>query len=105
MLLGNHAMFIEERKIMSQKLSGVVAEHIRAINAFDTEAVVATFAKDAIVNDSQREIIGADAIRRWLEKEITGEHVTIEPREVVEHYGDFIVHGLYNGDYDKTNLP
>jgi hypothetical protein len=90
---------------MAQKLSGVVAEHVRAINAFDTEAVVATFAKDAYVNDVQREIVGIDAIRRWIEKEITGEHVTIEVREVVDHYGDPIVRGHYDGDYDKTNLP
>ena len=90
---------------MAQKLTDIVAEHIRAINAFDTEAVVATFAKDAFVNDVQREIVGIDAIRRWIEKEITGEHVTIEVREVVDHYGDNIVRGLYDGDYDKTNLP
>jgi hypothetical protein len=90
---------------MTQKLTGVVAEHIRAVNAFDTEAAVATFAKDAYVNDVQREIFGIDAIRRWIEKEITGEHVTIAVREVVDHYGDPIVRGLYDGDYDKTNLP
>jgi SnoaL-like domain len=90
---------------MTQKLAGVVADHIRAINAFDSEAVVSTFAKDAYVNDVQREIFGRDAIRRWIEKEITGEHVTIDVREVVEHYGDVIVRGLYDGDYDKTNLP
>ena len=90
---------------MIQKLSGIVAEYIRAVNAFDTEAVVATFANDAYVNDVQREIIGVDAIRRWTEKEITGEHVTIEVREVVDHYGDPTVRGLYDGDYDKTNLP
>jgi hypothetical protein len=90
---------------MTQKLSGIVAEHVRAINAFDTEAVVATFAKDAYVNDVQREIVGIEAIRRWIEKEITGDHVTIEVREVVDHYGELIVRGLYDGDYDKTNLP
>jgi hypothetical protein len=92
-------------KPMAQKLTDIVAEHIRAINAFDTEAVVATFAEDAFVNDVQREIVGIDAIRRWIEKEITGEHVTIEVREIVDHYGDNIVRGRYDGDYDKTNLP
>jgi hypothetical protein len=90
---------------MTQKLNGVVADHIRAINAFDTEAVLATFAKDAYVNDVRREIVGVNAIRRWIEKEITGEHVTMEVREVVDHYADPIVRALYDGDYDKTNLP
>jgi hypothetical protein len=67
--------------------------------------VLATFAKNAYVNDVQREIVGIDAIRRWIQKEITGEHVTVEVCEVADHYGDLIVRGRYEGDYDKTNLP
>jgi hypothetical protein len=90
---------------MSHQLTGVAAEYVRAVNAFDTDAIVATFANDAYVNDVAREIVGVDAIRRWLEKEITGEHVTIAVRDVVIHHGDPIMHGLYDGDYDKTGLP
>lgn len=90
---------------MSNPLSGVVAEYVRAVNAFDTDAIMATFADDAYVNDSRREIVGTDAIRRWIEKEITGEHVTIAVLEVVDHHGDPIVRGLYDGNYDKTGLP
>jgi len=90
---------------MSQALSGIVAEHIRAVNAFDIEAIVATFAKDAYVNDNRREIVGIEAIRRWVEKEMVGDHVTIEVREVVDHHGDTIVRGAYDGEYDKSNLP
>ncbi len=67
--------------------------------------MLATFADDAYVNDAQREIVGTDAIRRWVQKEITGEHVTIAVREVLDHYGDLIVRGLYDGNFDKTNLP
>ena len=90
---------------MAQELSGIVAEHIRAVNAFDTEAIVATFAQDAYVNDNRREIVGIEAIRRWVEKEMVGDHVTIEVREVLDHYGQTIVRGAYDGEYDKTNLP
>jgi hypothetical protein len=87
------------------KLTGVVAEHLRAVNDFDTDAIVATFADDAYVNDNRREIHGAGAIRRWVLKEIVGDNVTIEPVEVLDHYGDTIVRGRYDGSYDKTNLP
>jgi hypothetical protein len=90
---------------MTQALSGIVAEHIRAVNAFDINAIVATFAHDAYVNDNRREIVGIDAIRRWVAKEMVGDHVTIEVREVLDHYGDTIVRGAYDGEYDKTNLP
>ncbi|MEW2545749.1 nuclear transport factor 2 family protein [Streptomyces sp. NPDC047002] len=86
-------------------LAGVVAEHLRAVNAFDLEAVMRTFAPDAYVNDNRREIRGAAAVRQWVQKEMVGDHVTIDPVEVLDHYGDVIVRGRYDGDYDKTGLP
>jgi hypothetical protein len=87
------------------ELSGVVAEHIAGVNAFDVEAIVATFAPDASVNDARREINGRDAIRAWVTKEMVGDRVTMEVREVLEHYGDIVVRAKYDGTYDKTNLP
>jgi hypothetical protein len=95
----------QETNTMAIELKGVIAEHIRAVYASDTDAIVATFAKDAYVNDNRREIKGIDAIRRWVEKEIVGDKVTIDVREVIDHYGDTIVRGAYDGEYDKTNLP
>jgi ketosteroid isomerase-like protein len=86
-------------------LPAVVAEHIAAINAFDTGRIVATFAPDAYVNDDRREIWGTDAIRAFMAKEFVGDHVTMEVREVIDHHGDIIVRAKYDGDYDKTNLP
>lgn len=90
---------------MKSVLTGVIAEHIRAVNAFDTDAIVATFADDAYVNDNRREIAGADAIRRWVQKELVGDRVTMDVREVADHYDETIVRAVYDGNYDKTNLP
>jgi hypothetical protein len=90
---------------MATELPGVIAEYIAAVNAFDTDAIVAIFAPDAYVNDARREINGVDAIRRWVEKEMVGDHVTMEVREVIDHHGDTIVRSRYDGTYDKTNLP
>lgn len=86
-------------------LTGVLAEHVRAVNAFDTDAVVATFAEDAYINDASREIRGLDAIRAFVDKEIVGDHVTMNVTEVIDHHGDTIVRAAYDGDFDKTNLP
>jgi hypothetical protein len=86
-------------------LAGVVAEHIDAVNAFDEEAIVATFASDALVNDARREFWGTGAIRGWVAKEMVGDHVTIEVTEVIDHHDQIIVRGRYDGDFDKTNLP
>jgi hypothetical protein len=90
---------------MTTELPAVIAEHIAAVNAFDTDAIVATFAPDAYVNDNRREIVGVDAIRQFVTKEFVGDRVTMEVREVVDHYGDVIVRAKYDGTYDKTNLP
>lgn len=86
-------------------LEGIVAEHVAAVNAFDTDAVMATFADDAYVNDNRREFRGIDAVRRFVEREIVGDRVTMDVREVIEHHGDTIVRAAYDGDFDKTNLP
>src|SRR5271169_2427681 len=80
-------------------------EIISSLHVGRLEAILATFAADAYVNDNRREIAGIEAIRRWVEREMVGDHVTIEVREVLDHYGDTIVRGAYDGEYDKTNLP
>jgi hypothetical protein len=87
------------------ELTGVVAEHIGAVNAQDTDAIMATFAEDAYVNDARREFIGVDAVRRWVAREMVGDKVTIDVREVLDHHGDTIVRGAYDGTFDRTNLP
>jgi hypothetical protein len=87
------------------ELQGVIADHIAAVNAHDTEGIVATFADDAYVNDNRREIVGRDAIRRFVAKEFVGDKVTMDVVEVLDHYGDIVVRAKYDGTYDKTNLP
>jgi hypothetical protein len=87
------------------ELNGIVAEHIRAINALDIDAATSTFSDDAYVNDNRREFVGIDAVRRWIAKEMVGDSVNIEVREVLAHHGDTIVRGAYDGTFDRTNLP
>jgi hypothetical protein len=86
-------------------LDGVVAELFAAIDEFDTDAIMGTFAEDALVNDARREFWGKDAIRPWVEGEVVGDKVTIEVAGAVQHDGLTIVQGVYDGEYDKTGLP
>ena len=86
-------------------LDAVVAEHRAAVNAFDEAAIMATFADDALVNDAHREFWGAEAIRRWVAREMVGDRVSIEVTEVIDHHGQAVVRGRYDGDFDRTNLP
>jgi ketosteroid isomerase-like protein len=85
--------------------TGVIADHIAAVNAFDIDGIMATMADDAYVNDNHREIWGLDKIRQFFTREFVGDHVTMDVTEVVDHDGDVIVRARYDGTYDKTNLP
>ena len=90
---------------MSTELPAIVAEYIAAVNALDTDRIVATFTPDAYVNDNRREMWGTEAMRAFFAKEFVGDHVTMEVREVIDHYGDILVRAAFDGTYDKTNLP
>jgi ketosteroid isomerase-like protein len=86
-------------------LGPVLAEHVRAVNAFDLAAILATFADDALVNDARREFWGIEAIRAWVAKEMVGDKVTLDVTEVLHHHDQALVRARYDGEYDKTNLP
>ena len=83
----------------------VVAEHLAAVNAFDEDAIMATFADDALVNDAHREFWGAEAIRRWVARELVGDRVSVAVTETIDHLGQAVVRSRYDGDFDRTNLP
>ena len=90
---------------MTNQLPAAVQRHIDAVNAFDLDAVVATFTADALVNDNHREIRGTDAIRAWVAREIVGDRVTMEVVEVAAGRGITTVRASYDGDFDRTGLP
>jgi hypothetical protein len=86
-------------------LDPAIASHIAAINSFDVDAIMETFAEGALVNDFSREFWGREHIRAFVTKELAGDPVTIEPVEAVDNAGLWCVRCRYEGDYDKTGLP
>lgn len=89
----------------SASLSGIVKEHVDAINAFDVDRIMATFDDDAYLNDFNREIWGADQIRYFFQKEFIGDQITMEVQTVTDHFGDVIVTAVFDGTFDRTMLP
>lgn len=87
------------------ELPEVIAKHIHAVNAHDTDGATAPFADDAYVNDAQREIVGKEAIRKWIAKEIVADDVTMQVEEVIPHHGEYIVRARFDGNYEKKGLP
>jgi hypothetical protein len=54
-----------------------VAMLLAAANDHDTDAFLASFTEDGVVDDWGREFAGADAIRRWSDREFIGVDVTL----------------------------
>jgi hypothetical protein len=82
-----------------------VQGYVAASNAFDGDALIAWFAEDAFVNDARREFRGADAIRRWLDRELISDRVTMDVTSAGDHGGDVVVNAVMDGEYEKTGLP
>jgi ketosteroid isomerase-like protein len=89
----------------TRKLPTVIQSFIKATNNHDGEAFIETFADDALVNDFARNFWGKDSIRQWSDKEMIGDKVTLEADEIVEHYGEFMITALTDGNYDKSKSP
>ena len=90
---------------MSTQLPSVAQRYIDAVNAFDIDSVMTTFAPNALVNDNHREYADPDSIRAWVAAEIVGDRVTMEATEAIDRSGIIVLRARYDGDYDKTNLP
>jgi hypothetical protein len=86
-------------------LDPAIEAQVAAINRLDVDAIMDTFAADALVNDVSREFWGTEHIRAWITKEMVGDHVTLEPVAVEDNDGFYAVRCRYDGTYDKTNLP
>jgi len=92
-------------KDVTAKLPAAIAAYVKASNAADMAAYLATFVDDPLVNDIRREFWSRPAIKAWAEREIFGDKVTMEVLRAVEHYGDVILNAKFDGTYDKTGLP
>jgi ketosteroid isomerase-like protein len=89
----------------SVDLPAPIAAYVLATNTIDLEALMATFADDALVNDQLCEYWGKAAIREWAERDIIRQRVTMYVVKAVEHYGHAVVTANVDGDYDKRGLP
>ena len=62
-----------------------------AANAHDTDAFLASFIADGVVDDWGREFLGAEAIRGWSDREFIGVDVTLAVTGVTAAGGDTTV--------------
>lgn len=89
------------------ELDGPARAMIEATNRGDSEAVVAAFAPDAVLNDWGRTFTGHDEIGHWDRDENTGTHNQIRVTSVA-HRGEALKVGIsvsgggFNGEGSFT---
>ena len=75
-----------------------VARAVAAANANDTEAFLACFTPDGVVDDWGREFRGPDEIRDWSDREFIGAHVSLEVTGVEHGAAAMTVTATVGGD-------
>src|SRR5260370_36077162 len=83
-------------------LPAPVAAYIAATNAFDIDALMATFAENALVNDHRDEFDGRDAIRSWAQREIIDDRGTNHVTNARRRRNSPSVSTNVHGDFEKT---
>jgi hypothetical protein len=69
---------------MTPKIPAPVARLLDSANANDTDAFLAGFVDEGVVDDWGREFVGQAAIRAWSNAEFIGRQVTLSVVDVVE---------------------
>jgi ketosteroid isomerase-like protein len=87
------------------RLPAVIETFIKATNEHDGDTFISTFTEDALVNDFARNFWGKEQIKNWGDKEMIEPKVTFKAEEIIEHYGDFFITALTDGNYDKSKSP
>ena len=75
-----------------------VADALAAANAHDTDAFLAVFAPEGVVDDWGREFRGPESIRRWSDAEFIGVSVTLAVTGVTDSDGEIVVHAQVGGN-------
>lgn len=83
---------------MTTDLPAPVRAAIDAANANDTDAFLACFPADGVVDDWGREFAGHDEIRGWSDREFIGVKVNLKVVQVAIEDPDVVVTAQVGGD-------
>jgi hypothetical protein len=86
-------------------LPGPVAAFVSAVNARNLDGVVESFAERALVNDELQEYWHQRAIADWAKRQVVGQELSLEVRQVVRNGDHTVVAARVDGNFDKRGLP
>jgi SnoaL-like protein len=83
----------------------VISTFILGVNTGDLDALLSTFAVDALVNDQLSEYRGRGAIREWAAQDVVGEKLTLYVVNATQHHGHVVLKAHVDGTFEKRGLP
>nr|WP_221374680.1 nuclear transport factor 2 family protein [Actinoplanes polyasparticus] len=83
---------------MTAELDAPTKRLLDAANAHDTDAFLAGFTADGVVDDWGREFRGAEAIRGWSDREFIGKQVTLAVEQVSRAGDETVVTAAVGGN-------
>jgi hypothetical protein len=89
----------------NNELPQSIAGFIAATNAHNTEGLLDTLTRSAVITDEGQEYRGIAAIREWSDEKYIGAKVILDVVDLVNSNGKIIVTVKVDGNFDKTGLP
>jgi ketosteroid isomerase-like protein len=84
---------------MAITLPNPISTYFDATNAHDVDAMLATFAADALVHDEKQDFVGRVAIREWIDGTTRKYRVTATPTGVDQADNKTIVTAMVAGNF------
>jgi hypothetical protein len=85
-------------------LPAAIAGFFRMKNERDDQGLWSLFTEDAVVVDGGEDtkMQGADEIKKWIEKAISGLNLHTEVRDCAEHNGEWVIDTVMSGDFKAS---
>jgi hypothetical protein len=81
------------------------AAFVHATNRGELEALLATFAEDALVNDQLREYCGGAVIAEWAVREVIAQRLSLTVQRVKVTRDQVSVTASIDGNFERRGLP
>jgi ketosteroid isomerase-like protein len=81
------------------KTPSIIAAFVKAKNDRDTNAVVACFARDAVVHDEGKKMTGLTAITKWSDEGFKKYQYTIDPTDIAKGDKETILTATLTGNF------
>lgn len=91
--------------MLIHQLPHLISDFVQANNEHNCDAILACFAKDALVQDEGNDIYGTDAIQKWLKESIQNYQFTLEVLSLKKNENEIILTAQVSGTFDGSPIP